>query len=164
MVTDTLHTYFLGERQGGLFVGLLGLLSCAFSAWLASTSSTFRAMVVPMALVGLIQLGVGVGLWVRTPGQVAALETGLGQPEGAARVTRATEIARMERVMRSFLIIKSIELVLIAVGAGLIFGLRQRGWAVGVGMGLIVQGAVMLAFDVFAEARAEIYLAWLRAP
>lgn len=162
---DALHTYFDGERQAGLCAALLGLISCAFATWLWSTTSTFRAMLVPLGLVGLIQLGVGVGLWVKTPGQVAALQSALGpsQPAAAAHTARSTEIVRMERVMKNFLVIKAVELVLIAVGVGLIFGMRQRGWVVGVGMGLLVQGAVMLAFDVFAEARGEPYLAWLRS-
>lgn len=159
---DALHTYFDGERQAGLGAALLGLIACGFSAWLWSTTSAFRAMLVPVALIGLIQLGIGVGLWVKTPAQVAALEAGLAQPEAAARTARSTELVRMERVMKNFLVIKAVELLLIAVGVGLIFGLRQRGWAVGVGMGLLVQAAVMLAFDVFAEARGEPYLAWLR--
>jgi hypothetical protein len=115
---DALHTYFDGERQAGLCAALLGLISCAFATWLWSTTSTFRAMLVPIGLVGIIQLGVGVGLWVKTPGQVAALESGLGQPAAAAHTARSTEIVRMERVMKSFLVIKAVELVLIAVGAG----------------------------------------------
>jgi hypothetical protein len=160
---EALHTYFSAERQGGLVAALLGVAAFVFSGWLASTSSAFRAMVIPLALIGLVQLGIGVTLWVRTPMQVSTLVAGLSGEPTAARSARGAEISRMERVMKSFVIFKSVELLLIAVGLGLIFLARQRGWAVGLGMGLLVQAAVMLAFDVFAEARAEIYLTWLRA-
>lgn len=160
---EALHTYFAAERQGGLVAALLGIASFAFSGWLASTSSAFRAMIAPLALIGLIQLGIGVTLWVRTPAQVSTLVAGISGEPAAARSARGAEIVRMERVMKSFVVIKAVEILLIAVGAALIFLVRQRGWAVGLGMGLLVQAAVMLVFDVFAEARAEIYMAWLRA-
>jgi hypothetical protein len=55
------------------------------------------------------------------------------------------------------------KLALIAVGVALLFALSRRPLAVGVGMGLLVEAAVMLAFDVFAEQRGAEYLDYLRA-
>ena len=51
---DALHTYFDGERQAGLCAALLGLISCAFATWLWSTTSTFRAMLVPLGTLFLL--------------------------------------------------------------------------------------------------------------
>jgi hypothetical protein len=59
-------------------------------------------------------------------------------------------------------VVEIVEVVAIASGVLLALFLRGRPAAVGVGLGLALQGAVMLAFDVFAEKRGELYVSWLR--
>jgi hypothetical protein len=157
---EQLHRYFDGERQAGMLAAALGVASIAFAVWLFRSGSPFRAMWIPLALVGLAQLGVGIGLNVRTGPQVAALVDGLDETH---EETKRTEIARMDRVVKNFAILKLVWIVLMAVSVGLIMTMRSRPAAVGVGMALVVEAAVMLAFDVFAEARADVYLSWLRS-
>ena len=45
----------------------------------------------------------------------------------------------------------------------LVFFARGRPVLVGTGLGLLLQASALLVFDTFAEARAEVYLAWLRS-
>jgi hypothetical protein len=58
---------------------------------------------------------------------------------------------------------KVIEMVLILVGIGLIAFLQRSDIATGIGAGLMLQSAFMLALDIFAEARGNEYLAALQA-
>lgn len=157
---EPLHNYFIGERQAGLCAALLGLSSLAFAFWLLRSVSPFRSMLIPLSVVGLLQLGVGVGLYLKTPAQVQALEQGLSQP-GERPATQAKETQRMQRVQANFVVLKIAWMVLIAVGLGLVLLARGRPAAVGVGLGILLQAVVMLAFDLFAEARGAAYLRWL---
>ena len=155
-----LHTYFDGERHAGMLAAAIGVTSIGFAVWLFRGASPFRAMWIPLALIGLLQLAIGVGLNVRTGPQVAALVSGLERDPAA---TRAEEIARMEKVSANFKVIKVVEVVLLAAGVALSMAMKGKPAVVGVAMALVAQSAVMLAFDVFAEARGDAYLAWLRS-
>jgi hypothetical protein len=68
----------------------------------------------------------------------------------------------MARVQRNFRYVELVEAVLPLGSLALVLGLRERPAWVGVGLGLLVQAGVMLAFDVFAEARGAVYYAWLQ--
>jgi hypothetical protein len=156
---EPLIRYFEGEKLAASLALLLGVLSLGFAVWLYRSASPFRAMLIPLGLVGLVQIGIGVGLHVRTPGQVAALESGMTSDRPT---TRNKELERMQKVMQSFKLIKAAEVALLVVALVLVFVLESRPVAVGIGMGLLVEAAVMLAFDVFAEHRGEVYLAFLQ--
>lgn len=78
------------------------------------------------------------------------------------QATVESEIARMTKVNRSFKVIEAIEVVVILVGVLLALFFRSRNLALAsVGMGLFLQAAVLLAFDLFAEHRAIVYTRWL---
>jgi hypothetical protein len=159
MPTDALHQYFAGERSAGMLIAGLGVAALAFAWWLRSDGGPFRAMLFPLAIVGLLQLAIGVGLAGRTASQVTRLERSFASDASSAR---AGERERMARVQRNFVIIKVVETVLVVAGLAMVM-LSRRDALVAVGMGLAIQGAVMLAFDVFAEGRGALYEAWLRA-
>ncbi|HNN98311.1 MAG TPA: hypothetical protein PKI03_38870 [Pseudomonadota bacterium] len=161
---EPIHQYFLGERQAGLCAALLGLGSLLFTLWLFRSVSPFRAMMIPLGIVGLLQLGVGIGLYAKTPAQVAGVEAGLSQSDPSARAAaHRTETTRMERVQANFVIIKRVWLGLIVLGLGLAILGAPRSALIGVGLGILIQGAVMLAFDIFAEARGRTYFSFLQS-
>lgn len=157
---EPLRRYFEGERHAGMLAAALGVASVAFAIWAFRGAGAFRAMWIPMAIVGVLQLGIGVGLVVKTGPQVAALEAGLEKDHAAAL---STETARMDRVDKNFTVIKIVEIALMVLSAAAIMGMKSKPTVVAVAMALLVEAAVMLAFDVFAEARGQDYLAWLRA-
>jgi hypothetical protein len=64
----------------------------------------------------------------------------------------------MQRVMANFKLYKTVELVLLVVGACLIAFLSKWDAATGIGIGLVVQAGFTLALDLFAEARGDAYL------
>jgi hypothetical protein len=159
MATAELHQYFDAERQAGLLAAVLGLASLGLASYLWGVRSPFKAMAWPLVIVGLVELGIGIGLVMRTGPQVHKLEAGF---RAAPQPSAATELQRMTRVNRSFRVIMAIELVLLVGGAFVAWFLRatKPTWSA-VGMGLFLQASVMLVFDLFAEHRAQVYSRWL---
>ena len=158
---DPLLRYFAAEKQGGWLLLALAVVALVVSFLIWRAGWTFRAMAPALSLVALGQFGVGAALVARTDGQVAALTRRL---ETSAEAARAEEIARIEKVQTSFRWIEIVEVVLLAAGVALALAFRTRPTWSGVGMGLVLQAAVMLVFDLVAEARADRYLTWLRSP
>jgi hypothetical protein len=109
----------------------------------------------PLALIGLVQLAVGATIFLRTPRQAARLAERLRSSPAAYR---AEESARMRRVQRSFVFYKRIEIGLLALGLAFasVEGYGRTLYAVG--MGLMLEAGVMLAFDLVAERRGRRYL------
>lgn len=155
--SDLMHTYFRGERIESLyFLVPYGVLCLAFAvvAIRAERNAFGWGLAIPMVLMALVAIGVGGGVGVRTPAQVAALDQVLAQ-EGPAAVL-AIEQPRMAQVNHNWGVYLSAYAVAIALGAGLRFGLRAD-LAHGLGIGLIFFGASGLIIDGFAERRARIY-------
>lgn len=161
-LSDALTTYFDGEKSAGLVLAGVGALASAWAFAVRRGYSDAAGMFWPVVLVGVLQLAVGVGLYARTGSQVAALHA---QMERSTTEMLSTERPRMEKVQRNFVVIEVVELVLILVGAALALGFKGAPYRAEVGMGLVLQGAVMLVFDLLAERRGALYLAaLLRAP
>ena len=154
---DPMFRYFEGEKHAGALALALGLLAVAGALWLWRDAGPYRAMLYPLAIVGIIELGVGVGLLVKTGPQVATLTAAIEQtPE----VALSRERERIVGVNARFELIKAVELMLIALAAALIVFSGRPEW-VGVGLGILLQATALLAFDIFAEQRAHLYAAWL---
>jgi len=160
MQTAELVAYFDAERQGGFLLVLLAIVSVGFAALLWYGRSAFVHMVWPLLVLGLFQVVVGVAVALRTPNQVAALEQGLRQSH--VQVV-AAERERMRTVNRNFGIVKVAEAVCIVLGLVLVFSLPLASAWSSVGLGLLLEGAVLLVFDAFAHQRAAVYTNWLFA-
>lgn len=159
MSTSQLMLYFEAEKQAAVLIGSLGVIAGIFAAYLWVTASSFKAMAWPLILIGLAEIAIGVGLFIRTDPQVARLQEGF---KVNPQATVQTEVARMTKVNRSFKVIEVIEVVVILVGIFLALFFRSRNLAfASVGMGLFLQAAVLLVFDLFAEHRALVYTRWL---
>ena len=155
-----LTAYFAAERQGGLLLVALAAASLALAAWLLATKHAFSAMAWPVLVLGALELVIGVTIAGRTASQVAELEAGL-QSRRAMTVT--AEVARMARVNGTFDLVKKAEIALIAVGI-LFLIVRPAPETLGsVGLGILLQCAVLLVFDTFAHHRALRYVEWLIA-
>lgn len=74
--------------------------------------------------------------------------------------TRQQELPRMEKVMKSFVVIRWVEIGFIITSLVLIFLFRlkinQAFWY-GFGVALLLQAVIMLGADYFAETRAAVY-------
>ena len=155
-----LTAYFAAEKQGGVLLIALAAASIAFAAWLLATKHAFSAMAWPVLVLGVLELVIGVAIVGRTASQVAELEAGLQRTRNA---TVTAEVARMARVNGTFELVKKVEMALI-VAALVFLVVRPAPATLGaVGLGILLQCAVLLVFDTFAHHRAERYVEWLMA-
>ena len=154
-----LAEYFAAERQGGFLLVALALAGFGFAAFLWMTRSPFLAMAWPLIVLGILQVIVGLAVALRTPAQVAALEEGLRTSLAA---TVAAETQRMSTINRNFRVIKTVEVAVVLLGLLLPVLLPHPSTWAAVGLGLLVEAAVLLAFDAFAHQRALVYTQWLQ--
>ena len=155
---NNLGSYFAAEKQESVIFISVGILAIAVSIWLWINGHRLKSMAYPLVIIGLMQMAVGSTIFFRTDSQVSALSTQLQQNPIAVRVE---ESARMEAVMKNFSIYKAIEMILLITGVGIIIFLQQKDVAAGIGIGLILQSAITLTLDIFAEARSADYMSAL---
>ena len=153
-------TYFSGEKRESLLFLAAGVLALGASLFLVRTGSPLRGMAWPLTAVALIQLVVGGTVYARTDSQVRGLHA---QLQGDPRAYAAAELPRMTTVRRSFMVYKAIEIALLAAGLAGIFLFRDRETLYAVCLGLALQAALMLAFDLAAERRADVYIDGIHA-
>ncbi|MBT9560556.1 MAG: hypothetical protein IV100_31315 [Myxococcales bacterium] len=157
-LATALTTYFSAEKQAMLPIIGIGLLATVAAGWLLFSAGALRGMAVPLGLVGVLELGIGIAVYARTDGQVAALVDERARDSEAMVKVEST---RMATVMNTFTVIKAVEVALIALGAGLAWSLSRSDFWFAFGVGLVMQATVMLVFDLFAERRAGPYVAAL---
>jgi hypothetical protein len=156
---DELVRYFSAEKSESLLFILMGVGAFVASALLFRSESPYRGMAIPLTAIGLIQVGVGATVYLRTDAQVAALTALL---KGTPAEFQQAELARMAVVMRSFQLYKAIEIVVLAGGIvlALLFPRRERLYSAGIGC--LLQGSLMLVMDLFAERRGQVYIDAIR--
>jgi hypothetical protein len=113
----------------------------------------------PLVVLAVFQVVVGLAVALRTPGQVASIEQGLRTSPAA---TVSAETQRMSTINRNFRIVRVAEVAFIVLGLLLAVFFPHPGTWAAVGLGLLVEAAVLLAFDAFAHQRALVYTQWLR--
>lgn len=155
-----MQEYFRGERIEALYyilpAGLL-LIGLALTALATDRGAFGWSMAIPLALFGLVAIGTGATVGLRTPAQLAGLEQGYSTSPTAML---SEELPRMEKVNATWPIYLGTWTVLAIIGLGLRFGLHSD-WAQGLGPALILIGAAGFLIDGFAERRARPYTAAL---
>ncbi len=150
-----LRHYFSEEvKESWIFI-LAGLLAVGAGTWLWKSQSAFKHALWPLAAVAAIQVVVGGAIVLRTPAQTTALEIQLNADPAAFK---AAETGRVLRVLDAFRFYKLAEIALILAAIGLALFLPVNEIARGVALGLLLQASLMLAADLVAEHRAQVYL------
>lgn len=152
---DLMLDYFSAEKSEAVLFVVAGIAAIAASIWLWTSGNAYKGMAIPLTAVALIHLSVGLSVYTRTDGQVAALQQQLQQQPAQYK---AAETQRMAVVMKNFGYYKALELVLFALGLALTFLCRDQMFWYAVGAGLILQSSFTLFLDLFAEKRGDIYL------
>jgi hypothetical protein len=157
---EFIKNYFQMERYASVVFMLIGLntLVAGLYCWLAVRKPFYSGLAFPCVLVGLIELFVGVTIFLRSPKDSERVENfTVLEPH---RILKE-EIPRMEGVAKSFVYIRYVELALLAGGILMMY-LMKSDMVRGIGLGLFIQASAMLAADYFAERRAEKYLEGLK--
>jgi hypothetical protein len=158
-----MHAYFHGELNEAWAFGTAGIVTVGGgSALLAANDGLYRGAAFPLAIVGVVQLAAGIVLLARTDAQVAELDRRLDLGKSAFL---GLEQPRMQKVRAEFGLLAVTELALMVAGIGLAAygGARHDHPVTGIGGGLALQSAAMLAFDAQASTRADTYAAAIDA-
>ena len=156
---EAILTYFTGEQNAGLVAAIVAFLGLAAAGFLREGRSSLRPLAVTLAIAALLDLALGVGLFVRTGPQVERLIAQLGSEASAFYTAEST---RMTRVQRSFVLLEYAWVGLIVASVVAAVALRKRRPALsGVALGLLLNFVFLLAFDLVAERRGATYLAAL---
>jgi hypothetical protein len=159
-MNDAVLIYFEGEKSAGMFLAGLGVVSVVAAAIFFDPRLELRAFAVTLGVFALIQLAIGIGLWIKTGPQVEGLAAQL-----ALDLSRffAEEGPRMAKVQRNFVLLEWAWLALIAASAITAVAAKDRPTLCGIALGVLINVAVLLAFDIVAERRGAIYLSAIEA-
>jgi len=158
---DAMTIYFNGEKNAGLFIAAVGAAIVVAAVVLFLARADFRSFALTLGVVALAEIGLGVGLYLKTDPQVDRLRAQLDSNPSAFHTD---ERARMARVQRNFVVIEYVEVALILVTAFAAIARKSNATLTGVALGLLINAALLLAFDVLAERRGGVYLAALENP
>lgn len=146
--------YFKAEQLESLVFVAIGVItfSIAVAAWIKFKTPFLSGLAWPFLLIAFIQLTVGFSVYFRSPKDIIRVEEiAFNRSELSLQ-----EIPRMETVMKNFVIYRYVEISLLVIGIGLLVFLSSA-YARGIGLGLIIQAALMLGADYFAEKRGSEY-------
>lgn len=153
-------TYFNGEKHAGLLLIVVGAIGIAAAVLFFQPRWVLRSLGITMGFLALAEIALGAGLYLRTDPQVNGLVAQLATEPARFELE---ERARMTRVQRNFVVIEYVELAVILVCAVVAITQKHRPGLMGVALGLLVNGAFLLAFDLVAERRGAVYLAAIEA-
>lgn len=155
---ESILTYFAGEKNAGVVIAILGAIAIAFAALFVQPRYELRAFAITLGIFGLIEIALGVGLFLKTDPQVARLlET---MASDAARFY-ADETARMEKVQKNFVVLEIVWIVLAIACVLTAVLMKHRPIPNGIAMALLIHVACLTSFDIIAERRGAIYLSAL---
>jgi hypothetical protein len=163
-VTDTsaaVRSYFLAERDLGIFLSIAGVVALAIVATLyGSHTNGFQwGVAFPLTIVGLAASFGGGSLAARSRRQAASFaELAASDPAQLA----AEELPRMARVNANWPRVKALWGVTIVLSLATLLGVRNEG-ARGTALVFLATASVLMVIDTLAERRALVYTAHLRA-
>jgi uncharacterized membrane protein HdeD (DUF308 family) len=158
---DNILKYFAGEKMQCTIGVIFSVLFIAASVYFLFQDKPFfkgaAYVSLPLAFFLLI---ICIAVLVRTPKDIERVTTSYEQSPDKLQ---SEELARMEKVMYSFGIIKKVELGILILGIVLAIVFWRNPLWQGVGVGLIIQGIGLYLFDHFAELRGEEYISFLQS-
>jgi len=157
-----IHKYFIAEKQGSLFLIAVGiaaiLLAIIFFVLIKNNSSIYKGAAIALMTIGFIQSIVGFNVYSRTDKQKSDIAYNVGLEP--VTYTKNTELPRVTKMLKGFIIYKWVEIACIVCGIVLIFVYRtdtDKSFWVGFGIALALQAIILLSVDYFAEKRAGNY-------
>jgi hypothetical protein len=147
MSTFSLLGYYAGERSAGIVLTVLGVASALAATCLVRTRGAFTAMAWPFALCALIELGIGAGMAIKS--QIA-----IGRWRATSDEMIARLVAELHGQVKSYGIGMRVELVVIPVAAVLFLILAKSINARSVLLGILIECAALLCFDIVGAQRA----------
>ncbi|MEQ8474044.1 MAG: hypothetical protein RIC35_22800 [Marinoscillum sp.] len=158
---DSIVQYFNGEKLQCIIGVVISIVCIGSSVYFLQVQSVqLKGIASTFLPISIFLMIVCVGVIVRTPTDIERV-TNFYNTQPAKIQTE--EITRMEKVMKSFKVIKTVEIGLFLVGVALMVIFWHKDLVRGIAAGLIIQGLVMYLFDHFAELRGQVYMDFLKS-
>jgi hypothetical protein len=158
---DNIVRYFEGEKLQcsiGILLGLTGIVLSVYFIYLSKP--VFKGIAFAFIPLSSLLLAICIGIVIRTPKDIQRVSS-YYESEPTKMLTE--ELPRMEKVMKTFPVVKRVEISFIIVGILLLIFFGNNGIIKGVGIGLIIQGIMLYGFDHFAQSRGKIYFEFLNS-
>lgn len=154
-----IEKYFLGEKHESLIFLAIGIIAILLSIFFYSYLKTnfYKGAAIPLLVIGLIQSIVGYTVYSRSDEQRISNVYAYDMDPGKLK---DQESPRMKMVNRNFVIYRWVEIAFVLSGIVLILLYKanpDKMFWFGLGLTLLVQAALMLTADYFAERRARMY-------
>lgn len=156
---EPLFAYFRAERSGAGLLLAMGAAALLVAVAFRHDAGAHGAVAWPLALIGILEVGVGTLIVLRTDERVRRLRRTFASAPAAAHTE---ELRRMQRVRLSYRVLMIAEVALAAAGVLVLLAFPRHAAMRAIGAGCAVQGALLALFDVAAERRSRGYVSWLR--
>lgn len=152
-----MHDYFDGEKTGGYVLVGMGVVGVGAGLWLRTQHCKIRqGAAYPALVVGGLQIAAGIYVNIASRDRIDKFNDEIDR-DGQAWVLRERD--RMDGVHTQFTVLKIVELGLIAGGVTAAYIAYQKGRPKlqGIAIGIAVEAAMTLGFDIWASSRANGY-------
>jgi hypothetical protein len=158
---DSIINYFNGEKFQCAIGAIASIIFIATSIFFLFQQKIFLKGMAYVAIpLSAFLLIICLGVIFRTSKDIARVTT--YQKESPARI-QSEEIPRMEKVMKSFGIIKKVELAIFIIGLALSIIFWRNELMRGIAISLVVMGISLYVFDHVAESRGETYIQYIKS-
>lgn len=156
MTHQDIRSYFEAEKSATMLFIIIGIIAIAAGiVFFFLKPKVFMGAAFPLILIGIVQLVVGYSVYSRTDKQVSDV---IYSYDMNPDYFKTKELPRMEVLAKNFTVYKSIEVVCIIIAIALLwFNYGKQNIWLGVGAGLLLQGLIVFAGDLFAAHRADKY-------
>ena len=158
---DNVIAYFNGEKLQCSVGAIVSIIVIAISiVFLFQQKPFLKGLSYAAIPLSVLLLSVCIGVVFRTAKDIERVS--IFRKETPERI-QTDEIPRMEKVMKSFNIIKKVEIVVFIMGLVLAVLFWRNELVRGVAIGLVIMGASLYVFDHIAEYRGEKYIQFLKS-
>jgi len=154
-----IEKYFLAEKQLGLVFIIIGSIAIVLAIifFFLLKTNFYKGAALPLLAIGLIQLVASITVYKKSDEDrirnVYAYDMNPAQ-------LKNEELPRMQTANKNFVVLKWVEIALVATGLFLVFYYRpnaDKAFWYGFGLALAIQAVVMFMADYSAERRALEY-------
>lgn len=165
MFTKTdIEKYFTGEKSESLVflcLGIAGIVAAVVFFFFCKTNF-YKGAAIPSFVIGLLLTIVGYTVYKRSDGDRIRNTYAYDMKPVDLK---EKEIPRMEKVMKSFILYRCVEIILAITGIALFVYFKNddaKTFWKGLGLTLAIMALLALTADYFAEQRGKIYLKGLK--
>lgn len=156
-----IEKYFEGEKMQCIVGIIISIICISISVYfLFLQKPLLKGASYSFIPLSLLLLAICIGIVVRTPKDVERVTAFYKVDREKMQME---ELPRMEKVMKSFAVVKVVEVCFFVAGLLLAMSFWRNDFVKGIAIGLMVQSAILYLFDHFAANRGKVYFEFLES-